>query len=250
MRSILLRSVAIASLGFAVSPAFAQSAGFDWSGLRVGVQGGFGQLSGSATGTASIKNWGSLSATRDFDSGAQGEYGANIGYSFQALNGLVFGLDADINAADRSASSMGLIQLGSCPGQWASCLSVGAVDTSMNWYGTVRGTVGQAIGNLLIYGTGGLAFADVESTISSQAKLLGYTLYNGSQSTSGVRTGWTVGGGAAIAINPRVSVKLEYLHTDLGETTIFSDKAGKFSADVKDQLVVDSVRAGITFKIW
>jgi outer membrane immunogenic protein len=182
--NIAVKVVIAASL-FVATPALAH----DWSGVRLGVQGGFGQASGSVTGSVGLTGLGSYPLSESLGGAQQGEFGASVGYDWQAANGLVLGAVADINAADWSGSSNPLLQAGNCSGSFATCLAVGNAETSVDWYGTVRLKVGQSIGNLLVYGTGGLAYGNTASSVSLQAKFLGSTLFSGSSATSGVQTG-------------------------------------------------------------
>jgi len=83
-----------------------------------------------------------------------------------------------------------------------------------NWLATVRPRIGYAINSLLVYGTGGLAIANVGVT-DHLASLPPDAL----SSSSGVRTGWTAGGGIEWKYASHWSAKLEYLHVDLGSLT-------------------------------
>jgi outer membrane immunogenic protein len=71
--------------------------------------------------------------------------------------------------------------------------------------------------------TGGLALAEVRATTST-ALPVGFG--GGAAGTSVIGTttdingGWTAGGGVEWRIDPRWSVKAEYLHVDLGNMTV------------------------------
>ena len=107
--------------------------GVNWSGLYVGVNGGYGANAASV-----------LPAGLD---PAGGFGGGQIGYNVQRGN-IVFGLEADIEGADISDTVLR--------------------DTSkMDWFGTVRGRVGYTVGQALVYGTGGFAYGNVTNTIAN-----------------------------------------------------------------------------------
>ncbi len=72
------------------------------------------------------------------------------------------------------------------------------------WFGTVRGRIGYAFNNILLYGTGGLAFGTLKGEV-------------GGFSESHTTAGWTAGVGAEYAINQNWSAKIEYLYVDLSE---------------------------------
>jgi outer membrane immunogenic protein len=128
-------------------------------------------------------NWGSVDNNPTRPSGFVG--GAQAGYNWQ--NGpWVFGIEGDIQGN-------------------------GASDTfapwkfSNPWFGTVRGRAGYAINNVLLYGTGGLAFGE----------LTGQTF---GLSESHTNAGWTVGLGAEVGLARNWSAKVEYLYVDLNDS--------------------------------
>ncbi len=63
----------------------------------------------------------------------------------------------------------------------------------------------------MVYGTGGLAFANIEYNTSVNG--LG-SFYTGKKDD--MRTGYTVGGGVEYAFTNNLSAKVEYLYYDLG----------------------------------
>ena len=159
---------------------------FSWSGIYIGVNGGY-----SFGTTTTVGSSGGLS-TNGFVAG--GTFGGN----FQA-GMFVFGAEGDFDWDNIKGTPSPAV----CPG----CL-----ETS-NWLATVRGRVGVAWDRLLIYGTGGAAFQNLKfSTCCSSAV------------TNPI--GWTGGGGIEFAISPNWSVKAEYLFVDFNNkptiVTIFS----------------------------
>jgi outer membrane immunogenic protein len=73
------------------------------------------------------------------------------------------------------------------------------------WFGTIRGRVGYAFNNILIYGTGGLAFG------SLRVDTLGL-------SESHTSAGWTAGIGAEFGLAQNWTAKIEYLYVDLADS--------------------------------
>ena len=80
----------------------------------------------------------------------------------------------------------------------------------MDWLATVRARLGFAVDQWLIYGTGGLAFSngqyrnhDFCNTGSCGTGLM--------DAKGDMGTGWTVGGGLALALAPNWSASAEYL---------------------------------------
>jgi outer membrane immunogenic protein len=73
------------------------------------------------------------------------------------------------------------------------------------------------VGQSLFYGTGGLAFGRVNDTFLNDINVAGSF---GSFSATADRMGWTAGAGWEYALAPNWTVKVEYLHVDLGSTSL------------------------------
>ena len=127
--------------------------------------------------------WGSVDNAPNKPDGVFG--GVQGGYNWQ--NGpLVFGLEGDIQAS-------------------AADDTFAAWKFSNPWFGTVRGRVGYAFNNVLIYGTGGLAFGEL-------------SLDTFGRSESHTNAGWTLGAGAEFGIYQNWTAKVEYLYVDLASS--------------------------------
>jgi outer membrane immunogenic protein len=97
----------------------------------------------------------------------------------------------------------------------------------------VRGRLGGAVTpDLLIYGTGGLAYGHVGSSANYVEP--GAPPFAAPASISKIKVGWTAGAGAEWMFARNWSAKLEYLYLDLG-----SDSAiGSFAPPVDPRLKV------------
>ena len=120
-------------------------------------------------------------------------------------------------------------------------------DFRSRWLSTFRGRLGWLLNpTLLIYGTGGLAVANVETTDS-------VLLVNGRNNTvsdSATRTGWTVGGGVEWMFAPQWSVKAEYLYVDLGSfstTSVNSDPTVTATINHDHHLTENIARVGVNY---
>jgi opacity protein-like surface antigen len=89
----------------------------------------------------------------------------------------------------------------------------------MEWFGTARGRVGIAFGNLLVFGTGGLAFGDVSYSFSAE---YGTGDGVGQVSDREFKFGYTAGGGFEIGFG-RFSFKTEYMYFDLGDDNVSTE---------------------------
>jgi outer membrane immunogenic protein len=150
----------------------------NWSGFYLGAMGGYAQENSSGIGTLS-----------------GGFAGGTAGYNWQMGN-IVLGVEADAAWAD----------IGARVGNPA----LAALETRIRDMGTVRGRVGYAFDQVLIYGTGGYAWADNRMT----ASLLGVSV-----SDSHIHSGWTVGAGVEVMFAPKWSVKAEYLYRSFQSET-------------------------------
>lgn len=107
----------------------------------------------------------------------------------------------------------------------------------MKWFGTARARLGWLpTNNLLLYGTGGLAYGRYNATavLNSQfnANLAGgppFFEYNcvpaaGCFSGSNSRTsaGWTLGAGGELVLTSHITLKAEYLYVNLGRIGVDS----------------------------
>jgi outer membrane immunogenic protein len=199
-----------------VKPTFAPVPVFTWTGVYVGVNAGysFGEARSVTRGTTAFQSLAPLGITPDRLS-SRGEGfagGAQAGFNYQ-FGAIVAGIEGDIQYVDQSQhkSFTGLPVLGT------------ALTTSnsqeLKWLGTLRGRIGfLPTERLMVYGTGGFAFGEVETTGSVVGVAAPGLVWSGSN--SGTRTGFAIGGGAEYAITDQWSLKGEYLHYDLGRKTV------------------------------
>jgi outer membrane immunogenic protein len=161
----------------------------DWSGHYAGLLAGYGW------GTGTIDNDGWIG-------------GAFVGTNIQVRPHLVVGVEGDIAATSKSGS-------------------LGGTTVKNPWNGTVRGRIGYATQNWLIYGTGGVAFGAVRAT-------------TGGVTETDNRVGWTAGAGVERKITEKVTARLEYRHTDLGTASFGSNPSIRAKSD--------DVLVGIAFR--
>ena len=164
--------------------------------------------------------------------------GGQIGYNYQFSPRWVLGFEADIQGSGERASGLffdpfvtSLCVVESAPGVCRTSFpSPGTVLTSnqskINWFGTVRGRLGVLVSDqLLIYGTGGLAYGEVavsgDADISAVAMYpISFTPTTPAFGASKTNVGSSIGGGVEGRISnwlpPNWTWKLEYLYLDLG----------------------------------
>ncbi len=178
-----------------------------WSGFYAGVNAGYGWAS---VGTADVS---------DSLTGAIG--GGQIGYNWQT-GALVLGVEGDMQASGQRRSDTAVVGG-----------TTYTLDQKIPWFATLRGRIGYAAGPWLIYGTGGVAWANYKLSVSA---------LGGEVSNDNTKAAWTLGGGVEWMFAPRWSGKLEYLYMDTGSTsvTLFGVP---FEAHGKDNLV----RVGLNY---
>ena len=182
---------------------------FSWSGFYIGGRAGYGWHDGDIDtvllpGILTIE-------PRTQDNSSDGFIGGGeIGFNWQ-LNRFVFGVETDFSGADIDGES-------NHRGTFAPTTFTFSepVHHEINWFGTARGRVGFAlIQRLLLYGTGGLVYADVEQSAGLVVPVANYV-----NSRSDAEFGWTAGGGIEFALNRHWSVKAEYLYCDIGDESM------------------------------
>jgi outer membrane immunogenic protein len=200
---------------------------FSWTGLYLGANVGGAWANGDAT--YSQAGFGGFSGSSEKSSVIGG---GQIGYNWQAGQ-LVVGIEADIagqNLGESLAATNGI--------------TIASLESKSRWVGTVRPRVGYATGNALLYITGGLAYGSVKHNYSE-------TIGGASRSfsESDTRAGWTLGGGIEWALNRNWTIGAEYLHIDLGSTSLSAPAAGVFPASTaKFEDREDVIRAKLNYK--
>jgi outer membrane immunogenic protein len=209
---------------------------YNWTGFYVGANGGYAWRGGKNDPfvandplIAGVTCGGILGGTcpgvpsNDLSGGFGG---VQAGYNWQFNQRWLLGVEADVQGGDiRGSGRTGNFQLG---------LSVAQLEVQqkIDYFGTVRGRIGfLPTDRLLIYATGGFAWANVTDTgrvdaLTEQgANGFGFAFgcqaitnsappcFTGSQSR--IATGWTAGAGFEYAFWNKWSLKAEYLFTSL-----------------------------------
>jgi outer membrane immunogenic protein len=156
---------------------------FTWTGFYIGLNGGyaFGKSDwisplGGSTGNFSVD--GALA-------------GGTIGGNYQ-IGALVVGGEADFDWQNVRGSQVG----GTCnlgPAGSASC------DSASNWVGTFRARLGYAMDRVLLYATGGGAYANIKTWLDASSR------------ANSTELGWSSGVGIEVAMTNNWTAKVEYL---------------------------------------
>jgi outer membrane immunogenic protein len=243
---------------------------YNWTGFYVGANAGFGW----GRNDAHFSGDGQTGAGNDFISrvfdgpadfrqitrsqrieteGAFG--GAQLGYNWQFGGAWLAGLEADIQASDLHGNFTAVAPL--VP------LSLSA-EQKLEWFGTARGRVGYVINErFLEYVTGGLAygqtrenssffsngFGGATSVVSTATCVVGSSCLGAQNSNTSL--GWTAGAGIEWAATNRVTLKLEYLHIALPDSTLVMaatpPATGNATVTAVFRNQFDIVRTGLNF---
>jgi outer membrane immunogenic protein len=221
--ALMIGSVSASAADMAVKARpIAVDPGYNWSGFYLGLQVGYAWGNNhttefiTATGLPSGFN-------RNFDtSGVVG--GVHGGYNWQSGQ-FVFGIEADVEAADIT----GGYRLANTNG----------TDFRLRDQASIRGRLGVAFNNSLLYVTGGAAFADIEHTY-----VFANTVF---ERVSRDRVGYTVGAGWEYGFTPNWTARLEYRYTDFG--TYRDNSLVAFPGfSYQDHPVYHTVRGGISYR--
>lgn len=242
------------AIGLLAAPAAAQNAPI-WSGLYIGAHGGYASsdwgVDLSHTTGAVVYN-DPFPANANSLSSEDGWFGGlQIGANHQ-VGGLVFGIEADASLTDLEADGkFQTISTGACAPN--SCTQWD-IATSIEAMGTIRGRVGITAGSMLIYGTGGLAWAITDTDQETHHNGPAFATAGAVVSGDSTHIGYTVGGGAEWLLSPNWTVKAEYLYVDLGEadyhlqgTTTPTSKT-PWAESFSEDLTMHTVRLGVNYK--
>jgi outer membrane immunogenic protein len=191
---------------------------YNWSGFYIGghLGGGFSNSAWSDPFTGANNTFNSM--------GFLG--GGQLGFNTQ-FNMLVLGLEGDFTWTGVGLKSHGTDSIGD------------SLNTTTNWTSTVTGRIGAAFDSLLIYGKGGLALAQDQSSLTD--------LGGNTSSTTLLRTGWTVGGGLEYALSSHWSAKVEYDYLGFGSQNLNFATPLLGSVSPSATLNVQEIKAGLNF---
>lgn len=157
----------------AVKAAVVAPAKYDWTGLYIGGNVGYGWAREDGLDLSGVIG------------------GGLVGFNWQS-GMFVGGIEADYQWSDQKESQTGLV--------FGIPVTVTARISS---FATVRGRAGVAVDNVYIYGTGGYAYFEAKV----EASALGVTV-----SETATRSGWTAGAGIDVALVGNLIARGEYLY--------------------------------------
>jgi outer membrane immunogenic protein len=200
---------------------------YNWTGCYIGVEGG-GAWGRTRHDTAAG------SPTNNFNVRG-GLVGGTVGCNYEPAGGpWVVGLEGDFSWVGKRGSVHEVNGFN----------PLAAAGVKEHWLGTGRARAGFLLSpQVLIYGTGGFAVANVEAFVDDTA--LGSSVF----SETKTRWGWTAGGGVEWAFANNWSVKAEYLFVGLQNTSYFTPTPNPIVTSRTGVPLNDNiVRAGVNYK--
>lgn len=216
---------------------------FDWSGVYLGVQGGYadGEHKGRTVYTDKTGAYDLGGGTIDLDGGVGG---VTLGVQRQ-FGSLLLGVEGDFSWGSIEGDQRFVLPFDY---HWN-------MSTEIDQLATLRGRVGWSFGSLLVYGTGGGAWANVESheevTSVDGFKTRTTTALTKSEED---KWGWVAGAGAEWQFHPGWSLKAEWLHVDLGDVDTklkgwgYPDQTNYTNDSFPGKIEFDVYRAGLNYR--
>ena len=194
----------------APAPKAAAKLPYDWSGLYLGAHIGY------LWGRTRVEEDGVVTEPNAATKGVVG--GVLLGYNWQS-GPVVFCLEGDFGWTNAHGTGTTLPPV----------ITTQAPNTyDVNWTSRARGRVGYAFDNWLFFIAGGLAVADfdfheggITTTVPTGAKY----------------TGWSIGGGAELAITHNLVGRVEYLYDDFGHKDYIGSTGDPYRVSFRGQTV-------------
>jgi outer membrane immunogenic protein len=269
----LLSTVAIPALAADLpgkAPARPAAPVSSWTGFYLGIHGGYGWGRAGIDGVLSddfvFLDDQSLTGFRMNEPKAKGwVFGGHAGYNVQLSPNWVGGFEIDYSAADIKDDQSHSVKFGIIDGE-GGIIGTGTATRSLaakiDALASARVRLGVLLSqDLLLYGTGGVAFARTKATGVDASVTTTPADFPALNFTDTIRSdtdhwGWAAGVGGewrVFGAGSGWSLRAEYLHYDLGRSThtfsgICTPECGKYTTSIDASLRVDVVRGGLSYK--
>ncbi len=194
-----------------------------WAGLHAGFHAGVVRTqadfsNGAIFDPGSNFNFGRIDLAA---SGRSFAGGAQVGWNWQ-FGKFVVGIEADGSLGNFRTTADAPVQrdLGSRP------VLMRTVPAEIDWMASLRGRAGIGSDRMLVFATGGVAYAATRANMRVFSPLFGIE--------TRMHTGWTAGAGAGVTLDKLWSLTAEYRHFDFGRQAYsfgFLPIRGSFTVD-------------------
>ena len=212
-------------------PAYqAPAADYDWTGFSIGghVDASWSKPDGSTVDTATGAALAPMNASTSAWHG-----GIQIGFDAMMPSRVVLGVVADISSGQtRTTTATGA--------SGASSSQSTVFDSE-----TLRGRLGYAVDDVLLYGTAGWAWSSDQAIRTQLTGTFNNATAGTAEAVNGYLGGWTAGGGVAVALARNWNAFAEYRTTRFGSSTItlpFSQLAAQSTT------TVNTIELGVNYK--
>jgi outer membrane immunogenic protein len=241
---IMLTRGTLAAMSFVIGASLANAADLiepaepvaDWTGFYAGIHAGWGW--GDADFKTTDSDFTGTVIDDGFSTDVDGPVaGGQIGLNWQ-INQFLLGIEADAS--------------------WSSIdgdLRIDDIDppsdyyfiaqTDVEWLASIRGRAGVVWDAVLLYATGGIAFAGLD--VDAKTEYGGEPAYF-NDSESETLTGWVLGGGIEAKLAENVTGRIEFLHYEFddGDFTLnFHPNPEAYFLDLDSELSLNVIRAGV-----
>ena len=165
------------------------------------------------------------------------------GYNFQSGN-VVFGIEGDATFGNVGGDSTLVFVDPPDPDDSFSARS------KISDQSSIRGRLGYAWDGFMLFGTAGLAIADVNTSVTAVSTDGSFPTSTFSKSET--LYGWTVGAGGEYALNDHWIARLEYRHNDYGDFNFTFNSASLTPFygpnTIRTSAVTAEVRVGLSYR--
>ena len=181
------------------------SANYDWTGFHIG---GHGEFSRSSTNGGAINLATGTAASPVNDSLPDWHGGIQLGFDYVTPFRLLLGIEADVTSGGTTTKTT------------TDAFGTAANQTTVFDSETVRGRLGYAFDNVLLYGTAGWAWSSNQYVRTQLTGTLNNATAGADDAVNKYLSGWTAGAGISVAFAQNWNVFVEYRYTNFGSTTV------------------------------
>lgn len=191
-----------AELGRAAPAFLPPSANYDWTGFYIGAHGGYS----SSSTTGRTVNLATGAAASPFTANLPDWHGGiQLGFDDMTPSRMLLGVVADLNSGGTTKTT----------DRYAASDQTTVFDSE-----TVRGRLGYAVDNVLLYGTAGWAWSSNQYVRTQLTGTLNNATAGADEAVNTYLSGWTAGAGISVAFAQNWNVFAEYRFTSFGSTTL------------------------------